>query len=65
MDVDRAAHHVLHRVGIGVDLFGIGVQEFVALFVLELLTVLLDDQKVSPGVQVGLDCVSHCHGYFT
>ena len=33
VDVHCAAHHVLHRVRIGMDLLRIGVKQFVALFV--------------------------------
>ena len=64
MDVYRAAYHVLYGVGVSMNLLGISVEQFIALFVLHLLPVFFDDKEIGSCVEIGLDRISNCHSHF-
>lgn len=61
VNVNCSADHVLHCVGVGMYLLRVSIEQFVALFVFEFLSIFLNNQKVSSGVQICLDRVPHCH----
>jgi hypothetical protein len=50
MNIDGAANHVLHRIRVGMNLLGIGVKQFVALFIFKFLTIFLNDKEIGSGV---------------
>ena len=65
MNVNSTTYHILHSISVSMHLLRISVKELVALFVLKLLTILINNKQIIACIEICLNCVSNSHSNFT